>query len=169
MYYAPLKSIQLFPPLLLLSYSGLSSFHTDLGSNTSRLTSWLSSHPTHHRHMLSEWSFFFNVDLIMLITFLSVQFSRSVVSNYLWPRGLQNTRLPCPPSPTPRVYSTSCPLSWWCHPTISSFIVPFSSCPQSFPASESFPRSRFFVSVGQSIGASASVSVLPVNIRTNFL
>ena len=69
----------------------------------------------------------------------------------LWPHGLQHAGLPCP-LPTPRVYSNSCPLSWWCHPAISSSIVSFSSCLQSFPASGSFPRSQFFVSSGQSIG-----------------
>ena len=104
----------------------------------------------------------------MLITLLSVQFSCSVVSNSLWPHGLQNTRLPCPPSPTPRVYSNSCPLSWWCHPTISSFIVPFSSCPQSFPASGSFQMSQCFTSGGQSIGVSASTSILSVNTQDWF-
>ena len=78
----------------------------------------------------------------------SVQFSHSVVSNSLWPHGLQHARPPCP-SPTPGVYPNSRPLSWWCHPTISSSVVPFSSCPQSFPASGSFPMSQFFPSVGQ--------------------
>ena len=76
--------------------------------------------------------------------------------------GLQHVRLPCP-SPTPRVYSNSCPLSRWCHPTTSSFLIPFSSCLQSFPASGSFPMSQFFTSGGQSIGVSASASVLPMN------
>jgi len=76
-------------------------------------------------------------------------------------------RLPCP-SPTPRVYSNSCPLSWWCHPTILSSVVPFSSCLQSFPASESFPVCQFFASGGQSIGVSASASVLPMNIQDWF-
>ena len=98
---------------------------------------------------------------------VTVQFSRSVVSNSLWPHGLQHTRPPCP-SPTPRVYSNSCPLSRWCHPTISSFVVPFSSCPQSFPASGSFQMSQFFASGGQSIGVSASASVLPMNIQDWF-
>ena len=74
---------------------------------------------------------------------------------------MQHTRLPCP-SPTPRAYSNVCPLSWWCHPTISSSVVPF-SCLQSFPASGSFQMSQFFASGGQSIGASASISVLPMN------
>ena len=77
-------------------------------------------------------------------------------------------RPPCP-SPTPRAYSNTCLLSWWCHLTISSFVVPFSSCLQSFPASGSFPMSIWFASGGQSIGISASTSVLPMNIRTNFL
>ena len=92
----------------------------------------------------------------------SVQFSCSVMSNSLWPCGLQDTRPPCP-SPTPGIYSNSCPLSWWCHSTISSSVVPFSSCPQSFPASGSFPRSQFFASRGQSIGS--SVLVLPMNTQ----
>ena len=96
----------------------------------------------------------------------SVQFSCSDVSDSLWPHGLQDARPPCP-SPTPGVYSNSCPLSQWCHPTISSSVVPFSSL-QSFPASGSFPMSQFFTSGGQSIGVSASVSVLPVNIQDWF-
>ena len=94
----------------------------------------------------------------------SVQFSHSVVSNSLWPHGLQHARPPCP-SPTPGVYPNSCPLSWWCHPTISSSVVPFSSHLQSFPASGSFQMSQLFVWGGQSTGVSASTSVLPVNIQ----
>ena len=95
-----------------------------------------------------------------------VQFSsvHSVVSDSLWPHELQHTRPPCP-SPTPRVHSNSCPLSWWCHPTILSSVVPFSSCPQSFPASGSFPMSHLFTSGGQSIGVSALASVLPMNTQ----
>ena len=93
----------------------------------------------------------------------SVQFSCSVVSDSLWPHGLQHGRLPCP-SPSPEVCSNSCPLSQWYHPTISSSVIPFSSCLQSFPASGSFLMSWFFTSGGQSIGASASASVLPMNI-----
>ena len=100
------------------------------------------------------------------ITF-SVQFSCSVVSDSLWPHELQHSRLPNP-SPTPRAYSNSCPSNWWCHPTISSFVVPFSSHFQSFPASESFPMSQLFTSGGQSIRASASASVLPMNIQDWF-
>ena len=83
--------------------------------------------------------------LITSIGTCSVQFSCSVTSNSLWPHGLQHTRPPCL-SPTPGVYSNSCPLSWWCHPTISSSVVPFSCCLQSFPASASFPMSQFFAS-----------------------
>ena len=103
---------------------------------------------------------FFNI----MYLFCSVQFSRSVVSGSLQPHGLQHARPPCP-SPTPGVYPNTCPLSWWCHPTISSSVVPFSSCPQSFPVSGSFPMSQFFTSGGQSIGVSASTSVLPMNTQ----
>jgi len=99
--------------------------------------------------------------------FSSVQFSRSVVSNSLRPHGLQHTRPPCP-SPTPRAYSNSCPLSQWCHPTISSSVVPFSSHLQYFPASGSFLMSQFFTSGRQSIGVSTSASFLPMNIQTWF-
>ena len=94
----------------------------------------------------------------------SVQFSCSVVSDSLRPHESQHARPPCP-SPTPRVYSNSCPLSWWCHPAISSSVVPFSSCPQSLPASGSFPMNQFFTWGGQSIGISASASVLPMNTQ----
>ena len=96
--------------------------------------------------------------------FSSVQFSCSVVSYSLRPHGLQNASPPCA-SPTPGVYSNSCPLSQWYHPTISSSVVPFTSCLQSFPASGSFPMSQLFQSVGQSIGVSASTSVLPMNTQ----
>ena len=99
----------------------------------------------------------------MTIFFSSVQFSPSVMSDSLWPHGLQHTRPSCS-SPTPGVNSNSCPLSRWCHLTISSSVVPFSSPLQSFPASESFQMSPFFTSGGQSIG----VSVLPMNIQDWF-
>ena len=89
------------------------------------------------------------------------------MSDSLWPHGLQLARLPCP-SPTPGAYSNSCPLSWWCHPTISSSVIPFSFCLQSFPASGFFPMSQFFASGGQSIGASVSGSVLLMNIQDWF-
>ena len=101
------------------------------------------------------------------VQFSSVQFSCSVVSDPLRPHGLQHTRLPCP-SPTPRGYSNSCPLSQWCHPTISSSVVPSSFCLQSFPASGSLQMSQLFASDGQSIGVSASTSVLPINIQDWF-
>ena len=98
------------------------------------------------------------------IQILSVQFSRSVESDSLRPHGLQHARPPCP-SPIPEVYPNSCPLSWWYHPTISFSVIPFSSCPQSFPASGSFQMSQFFSSGGQSIRVSASTSVLPMNTQ----
>ena len=94
----------------------------------------------------------------------SVQFSCSVVSDSLRPHEPQHTRHPCP-SPTPGVHPNPCPLSWWYHPTISSSVIPFSSCSQSFPASGSFQMSQLFASGGQSIGVSASTSVLPMNTQ----
>ena len=102
-----------------------------------------------------------------IFNFLNSQFSRSVVSDSLRPHGLQHSRPPCP-SPTPGVYSNLCLLSRWCHPAISSSVVPFSSHLQSFPASGSFQMSQFFTSGGQSIGVSASASVLPMNIQDWF-
>ena len=93
----------------------------------------------------------------------SVQFSCWVVSDSLWPHGPEHARPPCP-LPTPLAYSNSCPLSQWCHLTILSSVIPFSSCPQSFPASGSFQVSQIFASGGQSIRVSASTSVLPMNI-----
>ena len=123
---------------------------TDVSENVPVFTSAL--HPLftyrHTSHPYQVWS----------------SVSRSVVSNSLWPHGLQHTWPPCP-SPVPRTCSNSCPLSQWCHPTISSSVVPFSSCLQSFSASESFPMTQFFTSDGQSIGTSASASVLPGNIQ----
>ena len=94
----------------------------------------------------------------------SVQFSHSVVSDSLRPHELQHARPPCP-SPTPGVHSNSCPWSRWCHPAISSSVVPFSSCPQPLPASESFPMSLLFTSGGQSTGVSALASFLPKNTQ----
>ena len=134
--------------------------------------------------MFVYWSFasrlpnFFFLSLIFIYLFgclgssifscgmwdLSLQFSHSVVSNSLRPHEAQHARPPRP-SPTPGVYSDSCPLSRWCHPTISSSVIPFSSCPQSFPASGSFPMSQHLVSGSQSIGVSALTSVLPVNTQ----
>ena len=94
----------------------------------------------------------------------SVQFSHSVMSDSLRPHELQHTRPPCP-SPTPRVHPNSCPSSRWCHLAISSSVIPFSSCPQSLPASGSFPMSQLFAWGGQSIGVSASASILPMNTQ----
>ena len=100
--------------------------------------------------------------------YASLQFSHSAVSDSLRPHGLKHARLPCP-SLTPGVYSNARPLSWWCHPTILFSVVPFCSCPQSFPASGSFQMSQFFTSSGQSIGVSVSASVVPMNIQEWFL
>ena len=102
-----------------------------------------------------------------LYTFSSVQFSRSVMSDSLRPHELQHARPPCP-SPAPGVYPNSCPLSWWCHLTISSSVIPFSSCLHSFPTLGSFWMSQLFALGGQSIGVSASASVLPMNIWDRF-
>ena len=107
------------------------------------------------------WHLFENSKLDLL------QFSCSVTSDSLQPHGLQHARLPCP-SPTPRAYTNSCVSSQWCHSTISSSVVPFTSWLQSFPASGTFPMSWFFVSGGQSIGVSTSASVLPMNIQDWF-
>ena len=98
---------------------------------------------------------------------LPIQFSRSVMSDSLRPHELQHARPPCP-SQTPGVHSNSCPSSWCCHPTISSSVIPFSSCPKSFPASGYFQMSQLFASGGQSIGVSASTSVLPMSIQDRF-
>ena len=121
-----------------------------------------------HKKLVSVSRYFCKHQPVLSATRGSVQFSHSVVSNCLWPHGLQHTRPPCP-SPTPRVYSNSRPLSRWCHPTISSSVIPFSSHLQSCSASGSFPMSQFFTSGGQSIGVSASASVLPMNIQDWFL
>ena len=117
-------------------------------------TTRLKRKPSHNSH----------IGCFIPIQFSLVQFSHSVMSNSLRPHEPQHTRPPCP-SPTPRSYPNSCPLSRLCHPTISSSLLPFSSCPQSFPASGSFPVSHLFASGGQSIGVSASTSVLPMNIQ----
>ena len=116
-------------------------------------------------------SLIFNMLSRFVITFFprssSVQFSHSAMSDSLQPHGMQHTRPPwC--TPTPAIYSNSCPLSLWCHPTISSSVVPFSFCLQSFPESGSFLMSQFFASGGQSIGISALSSVLPMNIQDWF-
>ena len=112
-------------------------------------------------------AYVFNLDNCIVnirywLTLSSVQ--SLIVSDSLWPHELQHTRPPCP-SPTPRVHSNSHPSSWWCHPAISSSVVPFSSCPQSLPASESFPMSQLFPWGGQSTGVSALASFLPKNTQ----
>ena len=114
-----------------------------------------------------EKNFYRIKNLWKLSLLSSVQFSRSVVSDSLWPHGVHHARLPCP-SPTVGACSNSCPSNQWCHPTSSSSVVPFSSCLQSFPASGSFQMSQFFTSSGQSNGDSASASVLPMNIQDQF-
>ena len=105
--------------------------------------------------------------MIIFIEYLFLLLSCSVVSNSLWPHGLQHARPPCPSS-TPRACSNLSPFSQWCHPTISSSVIPFSSCIQSFPASGSFTMSQFFTSGGQSIGVSTLASVFPMNIQDWF-
>ena len=125
---------------------------------------------SHHRQSPKSLAYFHFLEkqplwlYIELLMFGSVQFICSVVSDSLRPHELQHIRPPSP-SPTPRACSNSCPLSWWCHPTILSSVVPFSSCPQSFPASGSFRASQLFASGGWSIGVSASTSVLPMNTQ----
>ena len=110
--------------------------------------------------------YFTNVTILFLkqVLYSSVQFSHSVVSDSLWPHESHHTRPPCL-SPTPGVYPNSCPSSRWCHPAISSSVIPFSSGPQSLPASESFPMNQLFASGGQSTGVSALASVLPMNTQ----
>ena len=127
----------------------------------SRITSWLGQRRVFLPLLLEGTKKVFKESFVIQVTLLL--FSRSVMSDSLWLRGLQHTWLPCPSS-SPRACSNSCPSSQWCHPTISSSVVPFSSCLQSFPASGSFPMSQFFASGGQSIEVSASASVLPMNI-----
>ena len=109
----------------------------------------------------------FSWELLLKTVRVTSHFSCSVMSDSLWPNGLQRAMPPCP-SPIPGVYSNLCSLSQWCHPTISSSVVPFSSNLQSFPASGSSQMSQFFISGGQSIGVSASASVFPMNIRDWF-
>ena len=142
-----------FPDISLLVYRNTTDFCVIL-------------YPATLIHLLiSSNSFFW---LSLRIFYVSVQFSHSVISDSLRPHGLQHARLPCP-SPNPGAYSNSCPLSRWYHPTISSFVVPFSSCFQPFPASGSFLMSQFFALGGQRIGALASTSVFPTNIHDLFL
>ena len=127
----------------------------------------MKEHSNWYRGELFNSFWYYLLKILYLLTVLkiqSVQFSCSVVSDSSQPHELQHTRPPCP-SPTLGVYPSPCPLSQWCHPTISSFVISFSSCPQSFPASGSFQISQLFASDGQSFGVSASASVLTINIQ----
>ena len=131
-------------------------------------TSWLRTVVLPLEKSVFDWLIYWLIHSIIYIYLLSsVQFNCSVVSNSLWPHGLQQARPPCP-SPTHGAYSNSCPSSWWCYPTISSSVVLF-SCLQSFPASGSFQMSQFFTSGGQRIGVSASHQSFQWIFRTDFL
>ena len=122
------------------------------------------THWTKWKWKKNVWDLWDTVNIVLKGKFKVLQFSRSVVSDSLQPHESQHARPPCP-SPTPRVHSNSCPLSWWCHPAISSSVIPFSSFPQSFPASQSFPMNQLFSWGGQSLGLSALASVLPMNTQ----
>ena len=139
-------------------WSNEGKFHCEISVNILFLT-----HPIIATHLLNWILNYTNMTIDFKDQFSSVAQSCPTLSLY----GLQHPRLPCT-SPTPRAYSNSCPSSWWCHPTISSSVIPFSSCLQSFPASGSFPMSQLFASGGQSIGVSASTSVLQMNIQELF-
>ena len=140
-----------------------SYLHTYLKKVLEQYLSWVSYHWLVFFHCLL---FIYNCLLFFLFKIInySVQFSHSVVSDSLWLHELQHARPPCP-SPSPGVHSNPCPLSRWCHPAILSSVVPFSSCPQSFLASESFPMSQLIAWGGQSTGVSALASVLPMNTQ----
>ena len=124
---------------------------------------WRCTHTHRHTHTGATYLFLPPLFFLLSVQFSSVQFSCSVISDSLRPHELHHDRPPCP-SPTSGVYPNSCPLSWWCHPTILSSVVSFSSCPQSFPASGSFPMSQLFSSGGHSIGVSVQ-SVPPLNTQ----
>ena len=137
-----------------------------LGGNEAYLSVILSE-TTANTYLRIRCSFLSFLSVLFTLSVSSVQFSCSVASNSLWLYESQHARPPCP-SPTPGVHSDSCASSPWCHPAISSSVVPFSFCPQSLPASGSFPMSQLFAWGGPSIGVSASASVLPINTRTDF-
>ena len=159
------------PSLLILTLALL--LRSNARQDSAALTSGkeFKGSPMHYANLL-EWQFLKSnhgkkskkPKIFVLFQFSSVHFSRSVMYNSLWPHESQHAMPPCP-STTPRVYPNPCPLSRWCRPAISSSVVPFSTCPQSFPASESFPMSQLFAWGGQSIGASALASFLPKNTQ----
>ena len=140
-----------------------------VAKSQTQLSNWTELNTIFVKVICDQWPLMLQLqkDHDLLKAPIIVQFSHSVASNSLWPHQLQHTRLPCQ-SPTPGACSNLCPLSRWCHPTISPSVIPFSSCLQSFPASGSSPMSQFFTSDGQSIGASASASVLAMNIQDWF-
>ena len=156
-----------FHETLRICASGRAFFHTLIPSSATACYCWLlDARFMWPREILgSPVSAFFLISLLKVIS--SVQFSHAVMSDSLWPQGLQHARLPCP-SPTLGANSNSSPSSQWCHPAVSFFVLPFSSHLQSFPASGSFPMSQLFASGGQSIGVSPSASVLPMNIKDWF-
>ena len=132
---------------------------------TSRKVRWICTHYLNiFRGKLQPANYESGQELVLNLTFSSVQFSCSVASDSLQPHISQHARPPCPSS-TPGIHSDICPSSRWCHQAISSSVVPFSSCPQSLPTSGSFPMSQLFASGGQSIGVSTSASVLPKNTQ----
>ena len=139
----------------------------DLSKQTELVTLWIIPFSTLKKYLCIYIYKFWFVYNVGIEKYWIVQFTCWVESDSLWPHQLQHARLPCP-SPIPGVYSNTCPLSRWCHPTISSSVVPFSPHLPSFPASGSFPVSQFFAWGGQSIGVSASASVLPMNIQDWF-
>ena len=147
-----------FPQYQSITYISFVNKMNDMPEKSMRWTIWKGNIVNHIKGDLSRFSYIYQSRKHFWI--ISVQFSRSVLSNSLQPHGLQHARPPCP-SPTPEVHSNSSPLSWWCHPTISSSVVPFSSHLQSFPASESFPMSQLFAWGGQSTGVSALASFFP--------
>ena len=149
----------------MTTYSSIRATYSPGDCKESDKTEWLTLSLSRLIQTLTIEQFIL-VDFCFLLLegFSSVQFSRSVVSDSLQPRESQQTRPPCP-SPTPGVHSNSCPSSHWCHPAISSSVVPFSSCPQSLPASKSFPMSQLFAWSGQTIGVSDLASVFPMNTQ----
>ena len=147
------------------SLSG-SSVH---GIFQARILEWVATSSSRGSSWPRDWTYVSCVsciagDYLSLSMEITVQFSHSAMSDSLWPHGLQHARSPCP-SPTPGIYPNSGPSSRWCHPTISFSVIPFSSCLQSFPASESFSMSQLFAPGGQKIGVSTSTSILPMNTQ----